>query len=85
MSGGSGVGDLRSLHLHERASELRWSESIHIDISPQAVFEAMLDQHTVIEWSAWPEATGYPCAVSVDGRSVGSEIVFADPSGKHMG
>ena len=36
----------------------------------------MLDQHTVIEWSAWPEATGYPCAVSGDGRSVGSEIVL---------
>jgi hypothetical protein len=33
---------------------LRWSESIHIDRSPQSVFEAMLDQHTVIEWSAWP-------------------------------
>ncbi len=45
----------------------------------------MLDQHTVIKWLAWPEATGYPCAVSGDGRSVGSEIVFADPSGKHMG
>jgi hypothetical protein len=55
---------------------LRWSESIHIDRSPQSVFEAMLDQHSVIEWSAWPEATGYPCAVSGDGRSVGSEIVL---------
>jgi hypothetical protein len=64
---------------------LRWSESIHIDSSPDAVLEAMLDQHKVIEWSAWPDATGYQCAVFGDGRSVGSEIVFSDPAGKHMG
>jgi carbon monoxide dehydrogenase subunit G len=69
----------------ERQSELRWSESIHIDRDPETVFAAMLDQHTVIKWSAWPEATGYRCAVAGDGKSVGSEIVFADPSGNRMG
>lgn len=64
---------------------MRWSESIHIDARPDAVFAAMLDQHTVIRWSAWPEATGYRFAVSGDGRSVGSEIVFEDSSGRQMG
>ncbi len=64
---------------------MRWSESIQIAGSPDAVFEAMLDQHKVMKWSAWPDATGYRCAVSGDGRSVGSEITFTDPSGKHMG
>jgi carbon monoxide dehydrogenase subunit G len=64
---------------------VRWSESIRIEAAPEAVFEAVLDQHTVIKWSAWPDATGYGCAVSGDGRSVGSEIVFEDSSGRHMG
>lgn len=63
----------------------RWRETIHIDSDPKTVFEAMLDQHKVIQWSAWPEATGYRCEVSGDGRSVGSEIAFCDRSGKHMG
>jgi hypothetical protein len=37
---------------HAGRLKLRWSESIHIDSSPDAVLEAMLDQHKVIEWSA---------------------------------
>lgn len=69
----------------ERKAKVRWTESIQISRSPDVVFEAMLDQNTVIKWSAWPEATGYRCAVSGDGRSVGSEILFEDPSGQHMG
>lgn len=64
---------------------VQWSESIDIRRRPDVVFEAMRDQHTVLTWSAWPEATGYRCAVSGDGRSVGSEIVFSDSAGRHRG
>ena len=38
-----------------------------------------------MQWSAWPEATGYSCSVEGDGRSPGSEIVFRDRAGVVQG
>ena len=38
-----------------------------------------------MEWSAWPQATGYTCAVDGDGTTAGSSIVFTSPAGEEMG
>jgi carbon monoxide dehydrogenase subunit G len=64
---------------------MRWRESIHVDQPPDTVLEAIRDQHVLMQWSAWPEATGYTCAVDGDGRSVGSEIVFRSSDGVEQG
>lgn len=64
---------------------MRWTETIVIVASPERVFEALLDQHHVMGWSAWPEATGFECGVEGDGRSPGSEIVFRDKKGVVQG
>lgn len=45
----------------------------------------MRDQNVLMEWSAWPEATGYTCAIEGDGRSLGSEIVFRNADGIEQG
>lgn len=52
---------------------------------PDEVFEAVWDQNVLMVWSAWPEATGYTCAVEGDGRSVGSEIIFRSADGVEQG
>jgi carbon monoxide dehydrogenase subunit G len=62
-----------------------WTESIYIEQAPERVLEAIRDQHVLMQWSAWPEATGYTCAVEGDGRSVGSQIVFRDSHGVEQG
>jgi carbon monoxide dehydrogenase subunit G len=64
---------------------MRWSESIYVDQPPDKVLEAIRDQYVLMQWSAWPEATGYTCAVEGDGRSVGSEIVFRSSDGVEQG
>jgi uncharacterized protein YndB with AHSA1/START domain len=64
---------------------MRWRESIDVADAPEKVFEAIRDQNILMEWSAWPEATGYTCAVEGDGRSVGSEIVFRSRDGVEQG
>lgn len=64
---------------------MRWTESIHIDKPVDTVFNAVLDQNVLMQWSAWPEATGYSCRVDGDGRSVGSEIVFVGKDGSEQG
>jgi uncharacterized protein YndB with AHSA1/START domain len=64
---------------------VRWTESIHVEQPPEQVYEAIRDQHVLMQWSAWPEATGYTCAVEGDGRSVGSEIVFRSSDGVEQG
>ena len=64
---------------------MRWTESIHVGQTPEKVFEAIRDQHVLMQWSAWPEATGYTCTVEGDGRSVGSEIVFRSSDGVEQG
>lgn len=55
---------------------IAWSESIDIDRPTEEVHHAILDQQVLMTWSAWPEATGYTCAVDGDGTTPGSSIVF---------
>ena len=64
---------------------MEWSESIVVDRPLPQVQAAIADEHQLMAWSAWPEATGYSCAVDGDGRSIGSAIVFRDRSGTEQG
>ena len=64
---------------------MQWTESIDVDRPVPEVRAAIADEHELMQWSAWPEATGYACAVDGDGRSPGSEIVFRDRSGTVQG
>lgn len=64
---------------------MQWSESIVIGRPREDVHAAVADEHRVMQWSAWPEATGFSCAVDGDGRSLGSSIVFTDPQGVEQG
>ncbi len=64
---------------------MHWTESIDVDRPVPEVRAAIADEHELMQWSAWPEATGYTCAVDGDGISPGSEIVFRDRSGVVQG
>lgn len=64
---------------------MEWTESIVVDRPRAEVHRAVADEHVLMRWSAWPEATGYTCSVEGDGRSPGSEIVFRDRSGTEQG
>lgn len=64
---------------------MEWSESIVVDRPLSRVHDAVADENVVMQWSAWPAATGYTCAVDGDGRTPGSEIVFRDTAGTEQG
>lgn len=64
---------------------MRWTESIEVDRPLDDVVRLVADQRELMRWSAWPEATGYRCAVDGDGTSPGSEIVFTDACGVEQG
>lgn len=64
---------------------MEWSESIRIDAPVDRVRAAVLEGEQLLQWSAWPEATGYTCRIEGDGRSIGSAIVFSDDKGVEQG
>lgn len=64
---------------------MEWTDNIVVDRPLAQVQAAIADEHQVMAWSAWPEATGYSCAVDGDGRSIGSAIVFSDGAGAEQG
>jgi Polyketide cyclase / dehydrase and lipid transport len=64
---------------------MEWTESIVVERPLAQVQAAIADEHRLMAWSAWPEATGYRCEVDGDGRSVGSAIVFRDRAGVEQG
>ena len=64
---------------------MEWTESIDIDRPVDQVRAAIADEHELMRWSAWPQATGFTCAVDGDGRSPGSAIVFRSPDGVEQG
>lgn len=64
---------------------MKWTESITIEAPQDVVYRAVRDQHILMQWSAWPEATGYSCRVEGDGLNPGSQIVFTDPEGVEQG
>jgi hypothetical protein len=79
---------LRSSHyqtLEGTESAVEWTENIVVDRPLEQVRHAVADEHELMQWSAWPEATGYTCAVDGDGRSKGSAIVCRDRRGVEQG
>jgi hypothetical protein len=79
---------LRSSHyqtLEGTESAVEWTENIVVDRPLEQVRHAVADDHELMQWSAWPEATGYTCAVDGDGRSKGSAIVCRDRRGVEQG
>ena len=64
---------------------MEWSVSIVVDRPLEQVQQAVADEHELMRWSAWPQATGFSCAVEGDGRSLGSAIVFRDRAGVEQG
>ncbi|MGZ8802917.1 MAG: SRPBCC family protein [Mycobacterium sp.] len=64
---------------------MEWSESIVVDRPAAEVLRAVADESELLLWSAWPQATGYACAIEGDGRTVGSAIVFTDKKGVVQG
>lgn len=59
--------------------------SIDINRPAVQVQQAIADERELMQWSAWPAATGYTCAVDGDGTSIGSAIVFRDGEGVEQG
>ncbi|KGI66776.1 SRPBCC family protein [Mycolicibacterium rufum] len=64
---------------------MQWTESVTIDRPLARVRQAIADENELLQWSAWPEATGYTCRIDGDGRSIGSAIVFTDTKGTTQG
>lgn len=64
---------------------MEWTVSVVVDRPMQEVLAAVADEYELMQWSAWPEATGYTCRVDGDGVTVGSAIVFADAQGREQG
>ena len=56
-----------------------------VDRSLTAVQAVIADEQQLMQWSAWPQATGFTCAIDGDGRSLGSAIVFRDGKGVEQG
>ena len=64
---------------------MEWTETVDVERPLALVREAVLDQQQLMQWSAWPQATGFTCAVQGDGRSPGSQVVFRDRAGTVQG
>lgn len=64
---------------------MQWVESIIVARPKAEVYAAVVDQRVLMQWSAWPEATGFTCRVDGDGTSPGSMIVFSDADGVEQG
>ncbi len=64
---------------------MRWTETVVVDRPLASVQAAIADEHQLMQWSAWPQATGFTCTVDGDGRSLGSAIVFRDRKGVEQG
>ena len=64
---------------------MEWTENVVVNRPVPEVLAAIANEHELMQWSAWPEATGYTCRVDGDGLSLGSSIVFTDAKGREQG
>jgi uncharacterized protein YndB with AHSA1/START domain len=64
---------------------MQWSEEMLVERPVPIVHRAIADEHQLMQWSAWPAATGFTCAVDGDGTSLGSAIVFQNRDGVVQG
>lgn len=64
---------------------MQWTETIITEAPDDDVYQAVRDQHTPMQGSAWPDTTGSTCRVEGDGTSPGSQIIFTDSKGIEQG
>lgn len=63
---------------------VQYVEQINVDASRERVYDAIRQQAQLMQWSAWPEATGSTCSVEGDDGEVGAKTVFFN-KGKRFG
>ncbi|MEM1238277.1 MAG: SRPBCC domain-containing protein [Cyanobacteria bacterium P01_H01_bin.26] len=63
---------------------IRYSEKIVVDAPIKRVYDNIRLQEDLMQWSAWPEATGSTCSVENSDGSVGARTVFFN-DGKRFG
>lgn len=63
---------------------VRYSEKIVVNAPIQQVYDHIRLQEDLMQWSAWPEATGSTCSVENTDGSVGARTVFFN-KGKRFG
>ncbi|MEO0986245.1 MAG: hypothetical protein AAFY20_11920 [Cyanobacteria bacterium J06639_14] len=63
---------------------VRYSEKIVVNAPITQVYDNIRWQEKLMQWSAWPEATGSTCAVENADGSLGARTVFFD-KGKRFG
>ncbi|MEL6604065.1 MAG: SRPBCC domain-containing protein [Cyanobacteria bacterium J06614_10] len=63
---------------------IRYSEKIVVDAPIQQVYDNIRLQERLMQWSAWPEATGSTCSLENADGSVGARTVFFN-KGKRFG
>ena len=55
---------------------VRYSEKIVVNAPVKQVYDNIRWQERLMQWSAWPEATGSTCSVENTDGSVGARTVF---------
>jgi uncharacterized protein YndB with AHSA1/START domain len=63
---------------------VRYSENIVIDVPIGQVYDNIRLQERLMQWSAWPEATGSTCSLENTDGEVGARTVFFN-QGKRFG
>ena len=63
---------------------IRYSEKVVVDAPIKRVYDNIRLQEDLMQWSAWPEATGSTCSVENTDGSVGARTVFFN-DGKRFG
>jgi uncharacterized protein YndB with AHSA1/START domain len=63
---------------------VRYSEKIAVDAPIEQVYDNIRLQERLMQWSAWPEATGSTCSLENTDGEVGARTVFFN-QGKRFG
>jgi hypothetical protein len=63
---------------------IRYSEKIVVNAPMQQVYDNIRFQERLMQWSAWPEATGATCSLEHEDGMVGARTVFFN-QGKRFG
>ncbi|MEL6402511.1 MAG: SRPBCC family protein [Cyanobacteria bacterium J06626_4] len=63
---------------------VRYSEKIIVNAPVEQVYDNIRWQERLMQWSAWPEATGSTCSVENTDGSIGARTVFFN-EGKRFG
>ncbi|MEO0576489.1 MAG: SRPBCC family protein [Pseudomonadota bacterium] len=64
---------------------VEYVETIKVNGSVRALYDATRTQEDLMRWSSWPTETGSSCSVAGDDGVVGAQTVFLDKKGKQFG